>query len=361
MKKLISALLVCCMVLLMFPASAAEEAAAQPTIEEILNEYHAKAFEAQSAGDSGSTSTWSRNTGSSKTLEQETVDTLTEAGYEAYNVTAENYASLEADLNTDFAELGLDPDGSYIMVINGDASQRAIGDSEIVPTPGGTEGGSGIRHTYGDETYTMRSVTIASTADAALQASFNAKILQAVDGWEENEDIYSYLTSWLIASDGYGMTASGAYSLWANWSSAESYIILDDSSSPTLTATTNWTLRYTQVWDDVLNRWATSQCSSYAVTKAKVEGVVHNHLTAECVAINSGEKTVTVYSSHYNSYDRYDLAAKGFIENDVYRDYADVGFYFFNNDGECINADGTPLFVLSETVKALYPSYDYED
>lgn len=31
-------------------------------------------------------------------LEQETVDTLTAAGYEAYNVTGENYTALETEL-----------------------------------------------------------------------------------------------------------------------------------------------------------------------------------------------------------------------------------------------------------------------
>ena len=42
-----------------------------------------------------------------------TVETLNEAGYEAYNVTADNYDTLEDQLQTDFAEMGLDPNGSY--------------------------------------------------------------------------------------------------------------------------------------------------------------------------------------------------------------------------------------------------------
>lgn len=85
MKKLISAILICCMMLPMILASAVEEVTAPPTIEEILNSYHNKAFEAQAAAENGSLSTYARG-GSSQTLEQETVDALTDAGYEAYAV-----------------------------------------------------------------------------------------------------------------------------------------------------------------------------------------------------------------------------------------------------------------------------------
>ena len=106
MKKIISLILICCMVMPMICASAADMPEAQPTIEEILNSYHEKAFAAQTAGDAGA-STWSSRSG--KTLEEETVDELTAAGYEAYNVTGENYEALEEALQTDFASMGIDP------------------------------------------------------------------------------------------------------------------------------------------------------------------------------------------------------------------------------------------------------------
>ena len=71
-----------------------------PTIEEILNDYHSKAFEAQTAQEEAGT--YSRSaSGTGKTLEQETVEELTAAGYEAYNVTGDNFDSLEDSLQTD--------------------------------------------------------------------------------------------------------------------------------------------------------------------------------------------------------------------------------------------------------------------
>lgn len=103
------------------------------------------------------------------------------------------------------------------------------------------------------------------------------------------------------------------------------------------------------------------------MTNAHVMGGIRNNTTNEIVDLSSGSKTATIYSTYYNNYGRYDIAAEAYIrsiadnETYVYRDYAEVGFYFFNDDGECINADGSPLFICQETPRALYPYYDYEN
>lgn len=161
------------------PAVAAEDTPVKPTIEEILNDYHQKAFEARSAEDAGETTTYS-NRSSSKTLEQETVDTLNAAGYEAYNVTASNYDVLEAELNTDFASIGLSPNSSYVIVISGEDTNNAKnarkpGDNLITPTPDPLQGSDTLfMHTYEGETYTMRYLTITAndtTATSAYTAS----------------------------------------------------------------------------------------------------------------------------------------------------------------------------------------------
>ena len=106
-EKITALALIFAMLLPVSSALAADEQKVTPTIEEILNSYHEKAFEAQTAEERGGASTWSSRSG--KTLEEETVDELTAAGYEAYNVTSENYEALEEALQTDFASMGIDP------------------------------------------------------------------------------------------------------------------------------------------------------------------------------------------------------------------------------------------------------------
>ncbi len=87
-KKIISLMLIFAMLVPISSAVAADNPTAQPTVEEILNGYHEKAFAARVAEENGGVSTDSSRSGSGKTLEQETVDELTAAGYETYNVTA---------------------------------------------------------------------------------------------------------------------------------------------------------------------------------------------------------------------------------------------------------------------------------
>lgn len=94
------------------------------TVAEILNDYHAESFEKQITQKSETVRAYARSSGSAeKTLEEETVEELTAAGYEAYNVTSSNYEELEASLKTDFEDLGLDPNESYIIVISGEEAE----------------------------------------------------------------------------------------------------------------------------------------------------------------------------------------------------------------------------------------------
>lgn len=173
MKRIISAILICCLILPFLPASAAEEAVAQPSIEEILNEYHEKAFETQAATENGGASTYARG-GSSQTLEQETVEALTDAGYEAYNVTGENYEALEDALNTDFAEMGLDPASSYVVVISGeDPAAQSNPGARVIDPPAydNLDGETGSDNSFiyqsdGSTYYRMRRITVTAAEDS---------------------------------------------------------------------------------------------------------------------------------------------------------------------------------------------------
>lgn len=87
-----------------------------PTIEEILNEYHQKSFREQTTGISLCSD--------GKTLEEETVEALNNAGYEAYHVTEDNYHDLQTALQTDFESMGLSSNSSYIITFSGDENQK---------------------------------------------------------------------------------------------------------------------------------------------------------------------------------------------------------------------------------------------
>ena len=262
MKKIIAILLSIVMLVSISPAVAAEDApdVPKPTIEEILNEYHRKSFENLAATETDAASYSNRSGGTSKTLEQETVDILTAAGYTAYNVTADNYEALETSLATDLEKMGLSRDGSYIVVISAEhpsSSPSPNSRAGNVPLPdhiGDGNGGSGtpsFRHTYNNVTYTMRNVTITSSHNDDLTI-----IGDSIDLIEEygSDDLAQALDVpiRILSSIGILPYTGTLYDLVFS-----PILNIESVRSERLeyTGKTNWTITYTQVWDSEDSTW----------------------------------------------------------------------------------------------------------
>ena len=266
-KKFTSLLLIFAMLVTSSPVLAAGNTPAKPTVEEILNEYQQKAFEAESAETTDNTTTYS-NRSSSRTLEQETVDALNSAGYEAYNVTPSNYHTLEAKINTDFASMGLDPGGSYIIAISGEdngilnsqnTSRGFLPEQDIFD-----DGGSPyFEYTYENTTYSMRYVTVTSADRSTLkrQIAFGVDRAQNTSRWG---DIIDTVLSFYIdgkAKVPISTIASLLVSIFGNnLPTAQSY------DGFVVTGATTWTLQFIEVYDTYDNIWVPSQCSEYAIT-----------------------------------------------------------------------------------------------
>ena len=92
-NKLLALILVCCMLLSTIPGAvtAASQSPTQSNLDEILDNYHQKAIEARYHQTASSNT---RSIENEKSLEEETVDLLIDAGYEAYHVTPDNYDNL---------------------------------------------------------------------------------------------------------------------------------------------------------------------------------------------------------------------------------------------------------------------------
>lgn len=348
MKKLICAILICCMVLPMFPASATEEVTAQPTIEEILNSYHEKAFAVQTAEENGGASTYSRSgSSSSQTLEQETVAELTAAGYEAYNVTGDNYDTLEESLHTDFASLGLDPDSSYVVVISGEEDENQSNPTSLVidqPTYEDFYGDSDNTFTYTEDgvTYTMRYVTVTATGTDSELFRRSDYIMTNIDYFKEltlatldaaiaivtelaSDKIESYIPY-------YGILATiGEF--FTDVSEILTTDVIEELELDTMVfrSATAWTRSYIQIRNPVNGYWYTSQCSSYAISEAKFDSsYVYNPETNAPQQVGGILKRTTTYSWYYNEHAiRKSRAVAGYkIQTTMYDCTGDIQFYF---------------------------------
>lgn len=297
-KKIIAFFLIFAMLVPFSAAAAADEPSESRSMEEILDEYHRRAFEARSQGDTRTVSVNARSGG--KTLEEETVDALTSAGYEAYNVTADNYDTLEAKLNTDFADMGLDPNGSYIMVIHGE--EPAVGGNstswvtpnpEIVQPPDDGGGSEFFSHTYNGQTYWMRYVTITSFQVADLRSNSVYILSQSEfpEFWSEIGDAFISFGIDELSK----VPFASIFSLLGAVTTDSNHIILEDDDI-VIISTSIWTLDRIQIWNFEENDWKTAQESAYANSGAYATGYIYDSETHTATPHTGEEITGTTYS-----------------------------------------------------------------
>ena len=319
-KKAITFLLIFAMLVPFTAAAAADEPSATPTVEEILSEYHRKAFEAQTQGDSDSASTWSRRSNDGKTLEQETVDTLTEAGYEAYNVTADNYDTLEAELKTDFAAMGLDPEGSYIVVIHGEENIPNNQDNENGIAPCSVPemeqedflGDSTFSYRYNGTVYWMRYLTV-TAADRPQYSLYQEYDLI------QNESNVDVIENALNSFIGMFLDESAPGQYWGTLLSifGGSFIDFEQPRSTTLTleVRVNWTRQYTQVYDFSTDEWEYALFVEKARIATAVECNRYNPDNDAMEEFQSPDYVEELFSTHYdNTQWRIDGAAQSFVQ-----------------------------------------------
>lgn len=382
MKKIIALILICCMVLPMISASAAATEEPTPTIEEILNEYHAKAFEARAAAENGGASTYARG-GNSQTLEQEAVEALTEAGYEAYNVTGDNYDSVEETLNTDLASLGLDPNSSYVVVVSyEDPSAHSSPNARVIHPPlyddfDDDNSGAGDSIVYNGTKYTLRYVTVTASdysdlfvSTACMLSDVNylsdiGSILaeytldiacdMLVDKlFEESVELIPYVGTICTLVD---MVADVQEAVSAN-----PFTVLNPNAL-VMSSGTAWTRRYIQIYHEnpVQNttEWWTSQWSSYAVSRAHFDsGYYYDPVTNEPQQFTGILKDTTTYSPYYNDIQQCKYrAVLGYINQFPYSDSTGpIDFYIKNPNSQNSAWKEILLFTHQETAADLLPS-----
>lgn len=308
-RKLISitlcAVMLLCMGVPAFAVTNNNEPTETRTVEDILSEYHEKCFAERIAQETDTPMIYSRQaTNNGKSFEEETVEELTAAGYEAYNVTGSNYDALEEALNTDFADMGLNRDGSYIIVISGEDtpngstnpnSRGGEGPDQDFLDPGGGESFLYYYRPY-DKYYTMRYFTITGEY---YHLTKEADLMKTLGETFVNNMLNHMVTVFLDSvSDPLriGTVASlFGFDITAKYSTRSSSLMVQGAS--------HWTRRYIQIFDEQVAAWNNTSYSEYSRTTTLCSGLFYNNST------NSTEtyiwnRTDTVYSPYYNNTDQ---------------------------------------------------------
>ena len=357
-KKIAALTLVFVLLALNFPTANADTYVHQPTIEDILNEYQRKSFVSSqvSVSDAPATTYALQKNQAEQTIIQETISDLQSAGYIAYNVVASNYNHLENSLNTNFSELGLDPNESYIITIHGENTAGNLRSNGITVLGAPTEdnlddGSSSFPYTYNGVTYYMRYVTVTPSSNSELRCTST----YALDRIPTKPNYIGDIITTLIAM--YIDAVSGKVPLgtiasllgeWATDGTNENNLQLEGDQI-VIHAGSSWTKSYIQVWNDIYDIWQTRQCSEYAYTTAYGSGMALNELTEQFEPVIGATISKTTYSYKYNNTNQRKIdAVQAFLANTAYYTYTgDLDFYLVDpEDADTLNwgYNSNPLF-----------------
>lgn len=308
MKKLVATVICIAMVVSMSAHVFATQSENDPnehrSVEEILNEYHEKSFATQNSSEPDSPAAYSRQSeADSKTLEEETVEALNAAGYEAYNVTVSNYETLEETLQTDLTFLGLNPNESYIVVISGEDSSDTAGsnardsslpEQDIIDDGGG----STFSYTYNGNTYTMRYLTISPSSSGGTAQT---KIMDMLDGFDLGEVLCNALDCYISfeLDRRTGMLRLGTVLSLCGVSTSD--VLPEEAAELDYCVSVSWTRSCVQIYNDGCGIWETWSIVDYAGVQTLWDGRYYSNTTHKFKTINE-EKNYIYYSPHYSDY-----------------------------------------------------------
>ena len=211
-------------------------------------------------------------------------------------------------MKTDFASKGLDPNGSYIVVISGEdngnssnpnARGLSLPGQDIADDDGGAP--TFFTYTYEGNTYWMRYVTVtpADTTMPLLQ-SFNFDV-----------DRTENLSNWGWIFDAVINIATehvfGDYASVVTFATTAFYMALGKPATVqnftgfTIDGATSWTLQYIEVYDFQSETWYSAQRSEYAISTALPEVWIYNSDSQAPMHIEGSPLSFRTDSELYNN------------------------------------------------------------
>lgn len=294
MKKLLAIALAASMMVTMsgttaFAAGNSHENTSARSIDDILLEYHKAVMEVT---DKTEIQAYGADSTSLTQIQADTVNALNEAGYLAYDVNPQTYNYVEDLLVTDFQEIGLSPEYSYIVAIkNPDEENLPI--SRGVP-PSDLDGA--YKYTYNGSTYILRELVVTALDDPAMIKTSEVDLLNSTSNTLIKNCLNTAISAYLYEINYALGTVASICGL--------NISMFTDSSTPTkieLNCCTDWVSEYTQVWNDSGNSWVLGSCVEYATSLAYMSGHYIN-TSGHFSTIPQDESSATLYSKKFNSY-----------------------------------------------------------
>ena len=219
-------------------------------------------------------------------IRSDTVEKLNMAGIEAYDVNTQTFESVEEVLNTDFEELGLDKECSYIITVSGESDNDNELSSRLTV-------GSSFNHTYGGTTYQLRYLTITAADDSSYGKATTVNLLNS----SSETLIVNCLNTAILTTISSINTPLGVVASICGLDVSK----INTARTMTLNTNcgTNWTRVHTQVYSSYDKMWLTGSSVEYVKATSTLSGQYYNKSNNIYTSVPQNPKTTTKYSSKY--------------------------------------------------------------
>ncbi len=340
LKRGLSLILAIILVVLSCPAAFAEKATenvkpSRRSVEEILAEGRAKMVEVEKEESNAcmvqSESSTSEVNSKKRSIKTATINELKNEGYEAYDVNPSSYDAVQTELKTNLEDIGLTPDGSYIIVVSGEEGQGGDSINVQVPIVDGDIDPS-FEFTYNGVTHTMRYLTVEAYehreyTKASIVDLLNSNKPNIIENCF-NAALNAALSNTSVAGMAFGTICSICGVKLINISTTQQTTLV-------LHAGTSWSRVHTQIYDAGYEQWFSWSTVDSACGVTNLSGMYYSIPLKRYTSIPEDEVIRYSYSEHYYDYQwRKSRAARGWSLGTRYREYAgDVSYY---HDGRCV-------------------------
>lgn len=284
--------------------------------ENIIKDYRERIFEYNKQANSDITAVSLDSEQSLAQIQTETVNELKNAGYNAYDVNPSTFSNIENILHTDLEAAGLNPNYSYIIVIEGE-------DNENVNSRVATS--SSFSHTYNGTTYTLRWMTMYATDDPLMGKASDVNVLSSATTSVIKNCLDTAVSTYISSiSRTLGTVASICGLSISNFAPAQ-------TATMRLNGATNWTRRYTQVWNSYDSAWQNGCCVEEVTAYSYMSGSYYDASSNLYRSVPENKAYDTRYSSRYDDDKwRKDYAVVGYLNSWIQWDTVGDVVYKYN-------------------------------
>lgn len=248
----------------------------------------------------------------------DTCELLENVGVQSHVVAPNNYKVMQAQLNVDFEELGLQPEYTY-LVIEGDVMSNNQGVQPYSSTS------ASFSYTYNGKTYSLKYLTIKAADDPAYEKVDDADLLTSASQTLIKNCLNTAISTYISSvSQVLGTVASICGLDISDFASGR-------SATLTLNGGANWTRVYTLVYSSADSNWMRGSCVEYVDTYSYMSGMYYSASTNRMESVERNDKRTTKFSDHYNDFDWRKRNAVIYVLSGNGCDYdtvGDVSFYY---------------------------------